>query len=201
MPIHVGSIVVIRARDQLFTGEVLAVTATHARCALEDGRTLWVANEVIQAAPAAMAAPAPSGPAPAPDPDLPQLAGVVPSAALVPPAASAARVPPVPGPAAVAWQSLFISEILAIYLGCVAAFVLLRGWFGLLLIIPIWLVPRLWAKPAPLRAKQWWKHGLIAYLCCVAVAMALAIGHGCHDKRVGAGDGPVAKASPSRRTS
>jgi hypothetical protein len=48
LPIAIGATVLVRARDKWISARVLAVNATHARCALADGRTLWVAHEAIQ---------------------------------------------------------------------------------------------------------------------------------------------------------
>jgi hypothetical protein len=86
-------------------------------------------------------------------------------AASIPPAAPAGS----PTPA----MPLSGKHIAAIYVGTLVAFVLLRGPFGLLLIVPLAYVRLLWAKSSPIRARQWWKHGFVAYLCCGILALGL----------------------------
>jgi hypothetical protein len=76
MLLYVGDVVLVRSRDQWISAKVLALSATHARCALSDGRTLWVANEAVQSTAAPMAAIDPFGPAPVlPEPGPAPLAG------------------------------------------------------------------------------------------------------------------------------
>ena len=184
MSIHVGSLVVVHARDKVISGKVLAVTPTHARCALDDGRTLWVANELVQPAPTPTEATAVSSTAAAPSEPAPLQPSTAASSA-APPAPTdwlhpstasptdlaASASPPPPRTSSAPFS---IAHIVAIYIGCLVAFAQLLKWtqsvlVPLLLIIPLWYLRSSWGAHFPVRAKQWWKHGLIAYLSCVGL--------------------------------
>jgi hypothetical protein len=171
MSIHVGAVVLVRSRDKWLSAKVLALSATHARCALSDGRTLWVAQEAITAAGAPMVPMPPSSPAPVPPPEAGSPGASV--AAPPSPAAGPSDSPALSSPPPASSQPLPAGAIVGIYVGCLVAFGLLRGSLGLLLILPLWYVRVRWAKQSPVRAQQWWKHGLIAYLSCAGLVMGL----------------------------
>jgi hypothetical protein len=72
-------------------------------------------------------------------------------------------------------------QIAAIYAGCVVSFAILRGIGGFLLLAPLLLLKSWWEKRSAARAKQWYKHGLIAYLCCsslVLIPLSMGFIHG-----------------------